>query len=170
MPIVVVTTAGSKTANSYGSLDEGNTYHEGHSQGALWIAATEDARNRALVTATRQLDAWFEWEGDVSFAEQVLLWPRIGVIGRTGYLLDSETIPPVIRNATAELARSRLTNAGPTDAADDIQRLKAGPVDITFREGKETFVIPEEVLIMVKHIGTPRIGRARFTTARLVRT
>ena len=170
MPIVVVTTAGAKTANSYASLDAGNTYHEGHSQGALWAAATEDARNRALVTATRQLDAWFEWDGDVAYADQVLLWPRIGVIGRTGYLLDSKTIPPVIRDATAELARSRLTDAGPTDSADDISRLKAGPVDITFREGKETFVIPEEVLILVKHIGTPRIGRSRFTTARLVRT
>ena len=170
MPIVVNATAGAKTANSHTTLAEANTYHEGHSQGALWTAATEDARNRALVTATRQINAWFEWEGDVSFADQVLLWPRIGVIGRTGYLLDSKTIPPVIRDATAELARSRLTDAGPTDAADDIKRLKAGPVDIIFREGKETFVIPEEVLILVKHIGTPRIGRSRFATARLVRT
>ena len=170
MPIVVVTTAGAKDANSFASLDEGNTYHEGHSQGAVWTAASEDARNRALVTATRQLDAWFDWDGDVAFAEQVLLWPRKGVVGRTGYLLDSKTIPPVIRDATAELARSRLTDAGPTDSADDIQRLKAGPVDITFREGKETFVIPEEVLILVKHIGTSRLGRSRFTTARLVRT
>ena len=170
MPIVVNATAGAKTANSYSTLADADTYHDGHSQGALWTAVTEDARNRALVTATRQLDAWFEWEGDVSFADQVLLWPRIGVIGRTGYLLDSTTIPTVIRDATAELARSRLTDAGPTDDADDIHRLKAGPVDITFREGKETFVIPEEVLILVKHIGTPRIGRSRFATARLVRT
>ena len=170
MPIVVNATAGAKTANSHTTLAEADTYHEGHSQGALWAAATEDKQNRALVTATRQINAWFEWDGDVAFADQALLWPRIGVIGRTGYLLDSTTIPPVIRDATSELARSRLTDAGPTDDADDIHRLKAGPVDITFREGKETFVIPEEVLIMVKHIGTPRIGRSRFSTARLVRT
>ena len=170
MPVVVIATAGDKTANSYATLDAGNTYHEGHSQGALWTAESEDARNRALVTATRQMDVWFDWDGTVTFEDQALLFPRTGVVGRKGYLLDSKTIPTIIRDATIELARSRLTDAGPVDDADDIKRLKAGPVDITFRDGKETFVIPEEVLIMVKHIGTPRIGRSRFTTARLVRT
>ena len=170
MAIALVTTAGSKDANSYSSLDAANLYHEGHSQGATWTAATEDARNRALVTATGQLDVWFDWDGDVSYADQVLLWPRKGVIGRTGYLLDGESIPAVIRDATAELARSRLSGAGPTDDADDIKRLKAGPVDITFRDEKETFVIPEAVLVMVNRIGTPRVGRSRFSTARLVRT
>ena len=170
MALVLITTAGGKDSNSYASIQDGNTYHEGHSQGETWAAATEDARSRALVTATRQLDAWFDWDGDVAFADQVLLWPRKGVVGRTGYLLDGETIPAVIRDATAELARSRLGGAGPTDDADDIKRLKAGPVDITFRDARETFVIPEAVLIMVNRIGTQRVGRSRFSTARLVRT
>ena len=170
MPIVVVTTAGSNDANSYASLADGNAYHEGHPQGEVWTAATEDARKRGLVTATRQMDAWFEWDGYVTFSEQVLLFPRTGVVGRTGYLLNSETIPSVIRDATIELARSRLSDAGPADDADNIARLKAGPVDITFRDEVATFVIPDAVLILVKHIGTPRIARSRFSTSRLVRT
>lgn len=170
MALVLVTTAGSKDANSYASLDDGNQYHEGHSQGATWTEATEDKRRRGLVTATRQLDAWFEWDGDVAFSDQALLFPRKGVVGRNGYLLDGESIPVVIRNATCELARSRLTDAGPTDDADNISRLKAGPVDITFRDETVTFVIPDAVIILVKHIGTPRIARRRFTTSRLVRT
>lgn len=170
MALVVITTAGAKDANSYASLEDGNQYHEGHPQGATWTAATEDAENRALVTATRQMDAWFEWDGFVTYVDQALLWPRVGVVGRKGYLLDSKSIPDIIRDATIELARSRLSDAGPTDDADNISRLKAGPVDITFRDEVATFVIPDAVLIMVKHIGTPRVARQRFGTSRLVRT
>ena len=170
MPIVIVATAGSKDANSFVTLAEANTYHEGHSQGSIWADATEDKRNRALVTATRQINVWFDWDGEVTYAEQALLWPRTGAVGLNGYALDSKTIPFAIKNATSELARFRLADAGPTDDADDISRLKAGPVDITFRDGKETFVIPESVLILIDHLGTARVVRSKFTTARLVRS
>src|SRR5438046_7448880 len=106
MPIVVVATPGAADANSYCSLAEANTYHDSHPYASAWTgAASDDARNRALVTATRLLDEHIEWDGYAASATQALGWPRSGMVDRNENAIDSSTIPQTLKNAVAEFAR-----------------------------------------------------------------
>lgn len=175
MAVIVVATPKASNANSYATVAEGTSYHEGHPYPTVWEDASEDEQARALVTATRMLDTWYEWNGIVSTLTQSLAWPRRGVIkdnitqGVTGtalnewhepyaVLLDPDVIPARIRDATCELARLLLASDRTADSELEVQgikSLKAGPVELTF-QGASAKPIPDSVAIMVAPYGRKR--------------
>lgn len=165
--------AGSTTANSYASLEDAAAYHDTHPYAATWDDADEDQKVRALITATRTLDTWFDWNGDISSLTQRLLWPRRGVLRPGispgmqdvrrndwhepfGVLLDSATVPVIIAEATSELARQLLDSNRTADSdveSQGIRSLKAGPVDITFSSATTAKPIPDAVMAMATQLG-----------------
>lgn len=175
MALTVVATAKATNANSYATVAEGDTYHEGHPYPDTWENASADEKGRALVTATRMLDTWYEWNGIVSTLTQALAWPRRGVIkdnitqGVTGtalnewhepyaVLLDPDVIPTRIREATCELGRLLLASDRSADSDLEVQgitHLKAGPVELSFA-GASAKPIPDSVAIMVAPYGRKR--------------
>src|SRR5687767_5831486 len=135
MPVVIVATAGASNANSYCTLAEAETYHEAHLYASTWLSASDDRKNRALVMATRLLDTWFDWGGEVSDGDQSLLWPRASTYGADGYLLANDVVPQRIKDATAEWARHLLAADRTADSQTETQGLRsltAGPVSMTF--------------------------------------
>jgi len=159
MALVVDDTPGGATANSYADVALGDTYHEAHLYMTSWEDASEDEKGRALVTATRMLDTWFDWVGTVASDTQALRWPRIDAYDPDGRLLASDEIPAAIANGTIELARELL--AGNREADSDtetqgIKSVKAGSVDIEFKESVTSKPIPDAVQSMLSHYGTIR--------------
>ena len=49
---------GLATANAYADVSDSDSYHEGHLYATAWTAATADNKAKALVMASRVLDAW----------------------------------------------------------------------------------------------------------------
>jgi hypothetical protein len=79
MPVTLVTTVGGASSNSYATLADATSYAETlWPRSAAWEGATMDTRNRALVTACRELDSE-HFVGDRVDATQALAWPRAGV-------------------------------------------------------------------------------------------
>ncbi|MDP3717099.1 MAG: hypothetical protein Q8T13_04935 [Acidobacteriota bacterium] len=158
MALVLVATPGAANANSYCTLAEANTYHESHPYASAWTgAATDDARNRALATATRLLDEHIEWDGAAADSVQALCWPRLGMLDRNENTIGSTTIPQALKNATAELARQLI--AGDRTADSDIETqgissLTAGPISLAFRPGVTAKVLPDAAWSMVKLWGS----------------
>jgi hypothetical protein len=153
MAVVIIATPGAADANSYATRAEATTYHEGHISGAAWAAAAEDLQNRALVTATRLLDAHVDWSGCVASSTQRLQWPRSGMLYRSGYAVPSDVIPDDLKAATAEFARQLLGGDRSADSdieTQGIERLKAGPVELAFRAGTTAKVIPDAVWYLVE--------------------
>lgn len=148
MPVAIVATVGSASANSYVTLADANTELEARLNATLWDAATTDTKNRALVEAQRTLQT-LEWKGSRVDATQVLAWPRQYVenpdapFDATASRPFDETlyyaatiIPDRVRQAQVEIA-FQFVNAGTTDlaalpATDGVVQETIGPLSTTF--------------------------------------
>jgi hypothetical protein len=168
MSIVLVTTPGLSTANSYVTVAEADAYHETRLHSNDWLVSGE-VKAAALVMATRLLDAYYSWTGDpltqpqlpylpagayrawtgnATSATQSLSWPRVGMLTRNGFPLPSDAIPQELKDATSEFARQLIVADRTLDLSADVQGIKsvkAGPVTIAFKDMMELKVIPNVV-------------------------
>lgn len=99
-------------ANAYIDLDGANGIAATRLFNASWTAATDDARTRALITATSMLDR-MRWQGRPLAPTQPLAWPRVNQYAPLGYPLDAEVPAPII-TATVELAIHLLGQGEPS--------------------------------------------------------
>ena len=78
MALVLIKEDGSglANANSYASAADGDAHHEGHLYATPWTAATLANKEKALVMATRVIDAAYQFHGCKTSDEQALQWPR----------------------------------------------------------------------------------------------
>lgn len=158
MACAIVATVGSETANSYGTIAEANAYFESHPYPDTWANASTDEKCRALVTATRLLDTWYEWEGVVASSSQALLWPRDAAYAPNGFLHTTDEIPERIKQATFELAKALLVSDRTADSdieSQGITSIKAGSVALTFQNARAK-PIPDAVEALVSFYGRRR--------------
>jgi hypothetical protein len=143
MALTLIATPGAPDANSYATVADGDAYHEAHLYATAWTGATEPNKTIALVMATRVLDARCRWKGTAVSDAQALGWPRYNVADpNTGYILSHLLIPRQVREATCELARTLLAGDRTADNQADAQgltKLKAGPVELEFKD----FIVPK---------------------------
>lgn len=111
MPAAIDATVAGASANSYVSLASADTYFETTPESASWTDKTTDQKNRALISATRWIDA-LTFYGDRCTTTQALKWPRENY-KVDGNDLSCTVIPTEIKTATYELARAL---ANDTDA------------------------------------------------------
>ena len=171
MALIIVTTAGDATANSYASLVDAEAYALTLPVANEWASATDPQKNAALVQATRMMDT-LRWNGvQTNPSVQVLRWPRAGVvlpdsqnlpnIFGLGYsqTVNSATIPAKIRDACCEFAVRLIADDRAADAGGLApETIKVGPLDA----GKmRRNPIPASVLEMIRdflaYSGTPTV-------------
>jgi hypothetical protein len=150
MAITIDATPNGANANSYLTLADAQLIVDGMVQDAdvtAWAAATTDAKNRALYTATQRLDRE-RFIGARSTDTQALQWPRTGVrkpdtyintyaVGfpfriTTDYYTDTE-IPDQIKKAQVMLAvylNNNVDGLGLT-GLEDFKNVKVGSLDVT---------------------------------------
>lgn len=152
--LVVEDGTGLTTANSYATVAEANTYHEGRLHNLAWQNDyDDDTKAAALVWATRLLDQ-LRWEGNRMTTTQALRWPRGNVLDRErDALLDDDEIPAWLKDATAELA-ARLVEEDRTKLADD-QIISGKTTQATSalmwpRDRRATASIPSAVLNLIQ--------------------
>lgn len=117
--------------DTYLTLADANTYWANRSN-SDWAAATDATKEKALREATQYIDGAFNFIGDQN-PNNVLAWPRYNVFvtqgNFAGISFDSVTIPPQIKNATAELALDALS-ARLAPSADRGGAIKREKVDV----------------------------------------
>jgi hypothetical protein len=177
----LIATPGAVDANSYATVLEADTYHDSRLHATDWTGASVSTKTVALIMATRLLDALYDWTGAISSITQALLWPRVGMYRRTGasggwnpsigwygsaYAIPSDAIPVELKNATAEFARQLIVADRSLDndvETQGIKGLRAGPVELQFKDGVEAKVVPDAVYLMLPaEWGIPR-GREAAT-------
>lgn len=117
--------------NSFVSLDKANSYFAQRLDVSAWVSATDEDKEKALITATMRLND-LPWVG---YAETLdgLAFPRKGSYRdpKTGQIVDlSSGIPYRISLATMELAHHLLENDGVLDSGTTMDLLKVGPITI----------------------------------------
>jgi hypothetical protein len=140
--------AAQKGINSYVSLDEADSYFEGHVSGSQWSALDALAKARLLVTSTRVLDD-LSWAGAAVSSSQPLAFPRVLSYfdPRLGQVVEASEIPVRVCNATFEMALHLLNNEGILAETGSFQSLSVGPVNLT--EMKSAPKIPANVRLTV---------------------
>lgn len=85
MPLVLVVTPGALDANSYATLADADAYALTLPVTNDWATATPEAKNAALVQATRLMDT-LNFKGyRTNYSTQPLQWPRFYTSGSGGY-------------------------------------------------------------------------------------
>ncbi len=154
LTIVAEDGTGKSTANSYATVAQGDSYHDGHVYKTSWTGSGTTAKEAALVHATRLLDENFEWTGFKASQTNALQWPRSSTRDRGGFSIASNTMPGDLVNATAELARL-LIDADRT-AEDDTKgfsKIKVGPVELEMDKADRKGVITPTVARMLAPFG-----------------
>ena len=170
------TTVGGASANAYVSIDVANQWNADRSPDTLfaaWDAAYYEERRAAILNATRLLDSLVEWTGWVVNDTQALLWPRTGMYYRNGYYIPETTIPDELQWATAEFARQLLATTDRTADNDvdaqSLRRLKAGPIELEFKDQVIPKVVPDAVVYLLPNHWYSRIGGRAAVTSELSR-
>lgn len=161
----LVTTPGATNANAYVSVTNASQYLEDQFlDDSVWLDASDEQKQKAILQATRLLDRLIEWRGYVVNYTQALMWPRSGLYYRNGDYVPHDVIPVDVRDATAAFARDILERAKSIkgDAeAHELEKLarvaeRHGLSSVQFRETSVSFgtsrrenIIPREVFDLI---------------------
>ena len=92
-------------ANAYASIQDFDVYHEAQNNTAL-VDMDAEPKAAALLRATVILNAK-PWKGRKVYSGgsvRVMQWPRYDVLDEDGVLIESDDIPPQVKDACCELA------------------------------------------------------------------
>lgn len=154
MALILDASIGGVTSNSYNTVVDGDTYHDGRLFATDWTGAATAIKEASLVWATRLLDTHFEWQGGKFTFDQALRWPRFGALDRDGELIDSAVLPVSLKNAVSELARLLIIGDRSIEkGTEGLEKLKVDVIELTFDKFDRTKTIPDEVYQMISHLG-----------------
>jgi len=185
MALVLIkeTGAGLSDANSYASAADGDAYHEAHVYASAWTAAPTGSKEKALAMATRLIDGLFQFNGFKRISTQALQWPRRecrdpdntngvvpGLLLARGPFLDETKVPPIVVNATCELARALVIEDRTDDPdGEGLSSMSVvGSLRLDFNANDRQPVVPAIVQTWLSKLGE-YIARNKGM-ARLVRT
>jgi hypothetical protein len=178
MPLTLTKEDGSglTDANSYASAADGDAYHDGHLYASAWTAATLANKEKALVMATRLIDAHYQFGGTRSSNKQALQWPREDCrdpdanpdwLGQR--FVPSDEVPKGVMDATCETARALIVEdrtANPLGEGLSFSAL--GDLQQSFDKSDRRPVIPYAAQAMLNKFGT--LVRQRSGAVPLVRS
>jgi hypothetical protein len=140
VPAAIDATLSGAAANSYVTLAAADTYFETVPDSSTWTDKTTDAKNRALISATRWIDA-LTFYGDRCTETQALKWPRDNYTV-DGVDLACTLIPEGIKVATYELARALANDTdavtGSTGTSGIYDEVKLGDLQVKYKSSSTT--------------------------------
>ena len=150
--------SGLANANAYADVSDGDAYHEGRLYATAWTGATADDKAKALVMATRVLDASYDFNGNRAQEAQALQWPRQECRdpddAADGFVA-SDTVPRMLQDATCELARELLVQdrtAAPP--GEGLRYFKDGTTQTGYENSTARPIIPHLVQSMIAKLGS----------------
>ena len=140
MAAVIDATIGGASANSYVTLADADAYFETTPDATNWDDKTNDQKNRALISATRWIDA-LSFYGKRCSETQALKWPREDY-KVDGIELACTLIPVGVEIATYELARALANDTdaitGSTGTTGLYDEVKLGDLQVRYKDSSMT--------------------------------
>ena len=160
---------GKVDANAYANAADGDAYHEGHLYATAWTAATLANKEKALVMATRLIDAEYQFNGVKANDGQALQWPREDCFDPDGSdVLASNIVPRVVLDATREMARELLvTDRTAAPAGEGLRYENVGTTQTGYDKSDTRPVISHVAQVLLAKYGT--LLKSKSGAVRLVR-
>ena len=164
-------TPGAPDANSYVSVAEAAGYFSLSYNRTAWSEAGNSDKEKSLAEATRLLDLFVDWIGEIATDTQALRWPRVGVVDMDGRIVSDLTVPQSIKNITCELAYNILVNSGFDVSENTVDKLRVGPISVDFDVQQKSNGFTKLVRDAISHWGSLNMpSSSGVGTAKLVRT
>ncbi len=109
MTLIIEDGTGVDNANSYVSIDDCDSYHDG--LGNTGWTGDDAVKQSAILRAM----AWLEsqpWKGRKLDYSNALSWPRADVVDREGYVVPEDEVPDGVVKALCEAALIEIESAG----------------------------------------------------------
>lgn len=142
-----------KGTNSYVDQDETEVYFEDRASAGAFDSASDDAIDRALVTAARILDT-LEWAGYASDEDQPMAFPRTGSYidtarGRAiAFDADATEAPRRVKEGQFEMAFHILNNSALLDDTGRVDDVAVG--SITLQDISSPSLLPAAVRRLIR--------------------
>lgn len=167
--MALITTVGGSTSNSYATVAEADTYFSLRYVTASWDALTTAQKEKALATATRQIDelnfresrAGTEVEGDISY--QRLQFPRSYMVDVNGAAIVAKEVKDaqceqayfiVVSGAEAEKRLQLQAQGVSSYALGAVEDFNAPSISENFenRSGFESLIAPAALRLLRSHL------------------
>lgn len=169
--MALIVTPGANNANSYISVADANSYFSFSYNRTLWSEVAVTDKEKALAESTRLLDLFIQWNGNIASDSQRLRWPRKNVVDTDNRIVDSNSIPQSIKDATCELAYNLLVNSGFDISENPVDKIKIGPISLDFDLAQKSAGFPKIVRDIISNWGVLLIpSSSGVQAAKLVRT
>jgi hypothetical protein len=175
-------------SNSYINVSDATDYIGMNIQASpSWVALDLLTQQNLLAWASRYLDQRATWYGmqtsrwlanpsygnviaqwalppnPIAVPPQSMRWPRAGVRDIDENLIPYNSIPPALKDATAEMARYLIASDRSTERPQDfLTELKVDNVTLKFRDAFLA-IVPSEVSYILRGLGTISNGKQNFS-------
>lgn len=144
-------------ANSYNTVATGDTYFADRLDSDEWTGATTPKKSSALITATRILDASFDYVGAKTTTDQKLRHPRVGLLNLDHEEYDQDAIAEPIEQSVNELALSLLQRdrqKEPDLLGQGFNEAILGSMEVVVDKKMVLDLIPPIVLTLMRGLGS----------------
>lgn len=153
MALIVEDGTGLSTAESFVSVANADTYHDGRGN-TDWTDANTTQKEEALRRASSYLTDRYRWQGlPYNGRTQALAWPRKGILDEEGYDVDETEIPEEVKRATYELALLELGTPGYLSpvvvVSDKVKREKVGSLEVEYVTASVSPMASQPVILIV---------------------
>lgn len=146
---------GLSNSNSYVSVEYADDYLQANMHvWPTWDALSVAEKEYLLIWATRYLDQRVRWNGVKTVLDSALRWPRTGVRDADGNMIDPNTIPPQLKEATAEMARFLLESDRSAERPQDgLESIKVDVIELVFNSEYRLPTAPEQIRLILSGLG-----------------
>lgn len=143
------------TQQSYLSVQEATELLTNTIGAESWMSLTDTNKNASLIQASFLLDSNFDWLGSITDQAQELRWPRTGVVDKDNRQIPSNTIPQLVKYATALMALHLTKAGGITTVTTNLKSLKVGPISLSMdsEESVTSQVVPKMIVSLLNSLG-----------------
>jgi hypothetical protein len=145
-------TVGGASSNSFGTLEEANSFFEDRLYTSVWDATSDANKNKALITACSQI-CQLRFFGEKATSAQSLPWPRLCVKDPDGCYYASDEIPEPLKHAQFIYAHELLKSDSISEKKiTGLKKLSTGTVDLEFEPALMTGSgkIPDEAMRLLR--------------------
>lgn len=160
MSIIVEDGTGKNDSETLISVEDADIYFAARGGDDWGAIATEELKEQLLRKASDYVLGTYgpRWSGDRLISTQALDWPRVNVVAN-GYLVESNIVPILVANASAELALQANAGVLLDNTVQSIKKEKIGPLETEFND----FASSETKYTQIDRILAPFFGSSGLT-------
>ena len=166
MSLIVENGTNVLNSESYASVAEALAYHAARGN-TNWATITLAQQEQALRRATDFMEQVYSqnWKGRLFTSSQSLSWPRYGVWANH-YLIESNAVPRIVKNACIELALKAASGDLAPDLAQRVVREKIGPIEVEYDKNSPQYTAYRAITNML----SPYLNSVGGVFRKVVRT